>query len=389
MVIEKYKRIVIKVGSALLVEAAAGAGNADKAPSSKNPKQDMVRKKWLVTLVKDIADLKNKGQEVLVVSSGATALGRALLNIEKTTGEELETKQAASAIGQIALMATWREMFASHDILVAQILLTPQDTEERHRHVNGRATIDNLLSRGVVPIINENDSVATDELKYGDNDRLSARVASMVSADLLVLLSDVDGLYDTNPKTNKLAKHIARVEEINDSILQLADTTHDQRGTGGMVTKLQAGKIANGAGIDMLIASGIDDHPLKRLSEGQGRATIFVSQVSALVARKKWIKGLLNHEAEMVIDDGALLAIKAGKSLLPAGVRSLSHKKDFEKGAAILIKNMNGQRLGVGLINHDSDDAVKMVGKKSAEIKKIFPSAMKIELIDRDNLVLD
>lgn len=372
-----YKKVIIKIGSALLV--------ADKP----NGGGDAVKRQWLATLVDDIAAMKKNGQAVVLVSSGATALGRALLKIDKTAGEELETKQAASAIGQIALMAAWREAFAKHNLLVAQILLTPQDTEERHRHLNGRATINELLARGVIPIVNENDSVATDELKYGDNDRLSARVASMVSADALVLLSDVDGLYDKNPKIHKDAKHIDQVAEVTEDIMALASNTNDSRGTGGMVTKLQAGKIANSAGVDMIIASGLADHPLRQLLAGAARATIFTTRVSALAARKKWIAGLLNHEGEMVIDDGALAAVKSGKSLLPAGVRQLTAKNYFEKGAAILIKNINGQRVGVGLINHDRDDALQMIGKQSGEIKKLFAAPMKVELIDRDNLILD
>ena len=379
----RYKKVIIKIGSALLV--AGGSGMADDGDN----RGDVVKRKWLATLVDDIAAMRKNGHEVVLVSSGATALGRALLNIDKTAGEELETKQAASAIGQIALMAAWRDAFAKHDILVAQILLTPQDTEERHRHLNGRATINGLLSRGVIPIVNENDSVATDELKYGDNDRLSARVASMVSADLLVLLSDVDGLYDKNPKIDKNAKHIDSVAEVTDSIMDLASNTNDSRATGGMITKLQAGKIANGAGVDMIIASGIFEHPLQQLLSGQAKATIFTSRVSTMAARKKWIAGLLNHEGEMVIDDGALTAVRAGKSLLPAGVRQLVAENYFEKGAAILIKNAKGQRVGVGPINHDRDDAIKMIGKQSGEIKKIFATAMKVELIDRDNFILD
>ncbi|MGI9460969.1 MAG: glutamate 5-kinase [Alphaproteobacteria bacterium] len=375
-----YKKIIVKVGSALLVA------------NDEQNHQGGIRHAWLETLAADIADMKKKGHRVVVVSSGASPLGRMLVRQSaklESTAESLEMKQAVSAIGQIPLMAAWRDAFAKHQLLVAQILLTQQDTEERHRHLNGRATIENLLSLGVIPIINENDSVATDELKYGDNDRLSARVGSMISADLLILLSDVDGLYDKNPKINKNAKHIDKVDNITESIMNLARTSHDVRGTGGMITKLLAGKIANGAGMDMIITAGLLDYPLQKCLANEVASTIFFSRVSAMTARKKWIAGLLSHEGEMVIDDGALKALQAGKSLLSAGVQIIQTKSGFEKGAAILIKNLKNQRVGVGLINHDSVDAIKMVGKKSSEIKKNFDRLMKTELIDRDNLVLD
>ena len=300
----KARRIVIKVGSALLVDQKTGTLKAT----------------WLSSLVDDIADLRVKGAEIILVSSGAIALGRRTLGLPK--GKlALPQSQAAAAVGQIALAQAWSESLRTRNIVAAQVLVTLNDTEERRRYLNARATLSTLLEQGAVPVINENDTVATSEIRYGDNDRLGARVASMMSADCLVLLSDIDGLYSA-PPDQKGATFIEEVRDITPEIEAMAGKPISGVGSGGMITKIEAAKIALGAGCNMVIASGHVEHPLKRISDGE-RVTWFVAQQSPLQSRKRWIAGTLQPVGRVVVDDGARAALLKGKSLLPAGVREV------------------------------------------------------------------
>ena len=300
--LEKARRIVIKVGSALLVDEKSGT----------------IKASWLSSLVDDIADLRVKGVEVILVSSGAIALGRRSLGLAK--GKlDLPQKQAAAAVGQIALAQAWSEMLRTRNIVAAQVLVTLNDTEERRRYLNGRATLTTLLTQGAVPVINENDTVATTEIRYGDNDRLAARVASMMAADCLVLLSDIDGLYSA-PPNQKGATFIPEGKAITPEIEAMAGKPVSGVGSGGMITKIDAAKIALGAGCNMVIASGHVDHPLRRIREGE-RVTWFVAEATPLLARKRWIAGTLQPVGRLTIDDGARAALLKGKSLLPAGVK--------------------------------------------------------------------
>ncbi len=356
----QYKRIVIKIGSALLVM------NEDSA----------VRTSWLAEITENIAKLRQSGHEIVIVSSGAMALGRRMINIRKTPKETTQLKQAVAAIGQIQLMKHFQEYFAKHDCMTAQILLTPQDTEERVRHLNARNTINQLLKLGVIPIINENDSVATEEIRYGDNDRLSARVASMISADLLILLSDIDGLYTKNPKIHTDAELIKNIRQIDKTILSFAGGNIDERSTGGMITKLHAAQIAMNSGVNMIIANGNLPSPL--LSIWNRPHSVFHANSTPKLARKKWLAGLLNPDAIIVIDDGAITALKSGKSLLPAGCLQIIG--NFESGSVLLVQDQQANRIAIGLASHDGLVIAPFLGKKSP----LTPP----ELIHRDNLAL-
>src|ERR1700689_202083 len=316
-----FRRIVVKVGSSLLVDAQAGR----------------LKEAWLESLIADLAALHGAGAEklrdVLVVSSGAIALGRVVLKLP--AGQlELEDSQAAAAVGQIALARTWSEALSRHGIIAGQVLVTLGDTEERRRYLNARSTIDRLLEWRSIPVINENDTVATNEIRYGDNDRLAARVATMMSADLLVLLSDVDGLYDAPPDTNAAARHIACVPRITPEIEAMAGAAGSELSRGGMQTKIEAARIATNAGTHMIIASGGIDHPLRAIAEG-ARCTWFLTAANPVTARKKWIAGALEPKGTLAIDDGAVAALRGGKSLLPAGV--LSVDGGFTAGDAVVI----------------------------------------------------
>ncbi|WP_374331785.1 glutamate 5-kinase, partial [Aestuariivirga sp.] len=302
--LEQARRIVVKIGSALLVDAKTGT----------------IKASWLSSLIDDLADQRVKGAEIIIVSSGAIALGRRTLGLPKGT-LRLEQKQAAAAVGQIALAQAWTEALRTRNMVAAQVLVTLTDTEERRRYLNARATLSTLLEQGAVPVINENDTVATSEIRYGDNDRLAARVASMMSADCLVLLSDIDGLY-TAPPNQKGATFLPVVEEITPEIEAMAGKPVSGVGSGGMITKIEAGKIALGAGCNMVIASGHEMHPLKRIRDG-ARCTWFVANASALQSRKRWIAGTLQPIGHLVVDEGAAEALAKGKSLLPAGVRKV------------------------------------------------------------------
>jgi len=363
-----FRRIVVKVGSSLLVDAGAGK----------------LKEAWLASLAADIAKLHKDKRDVLVVSSGAIALGRAVLKLPKGP-LKLEDSQAAAAVGQIALARTWTEVLGKHGIVAGQVLVTLGDTEERTRYLNARSTIGKLLEWRSVPVINENDTVATTEIRYGDNDRLAARVATMTSADLLVLLSDVDGLYDAPPAKNAKAKHIAIVPRITREIEAMAGDAASGDARGGMRTKIEAGKIATTAGVHMVIASGHVDHPLSAIAAG-GRASWFLTPANPVTARKKWIAGSLEPKGTLTIDAGAIAALRRGKSLLAAGVVRVDG--EFERGEAVIIRGPDGAEVGRGLVAYDAEEAGKILRKSSNEIMLILGPTGGAEMIHRDDLVL-
>jgi glutamate 5-kinase len=362
-----FRRIVVKVGSSLLVDAAAGR----------------VREAWLASLAADIAALHGEGRDILVVSSGAIALGRSVLKLPAAL--KLEDSQAAAAVGQIALARTWAEVLGAHGIGTGQILLTLGDTEERRRYLNARSTIDKLLEFRAVPVINENDTVATSEIRYGDNDRLAARVATMASADLLVLLSDVGGLYDAPPGENPHAKLIPLVPRITAEIEAMAGDAGSQLSRGGMRTKIEAGKIATTAGTHMVIASGHIENPLRSIADGDP-CTWFLTPANPVTARKKWIAGSLEPRGTLTVDAGAVAALRRGKSLLPAGVTRVDGA--FSRGDAVVVRGPDGAEIGRGLIAYDAEDAMKIRGKSSGDILLILGFAGRAEMIHRDDLVL-
>jgi glutamate 5-kinase len=361
-----YRRIVIKIGSSLLVE------------------RGKLRHGWLDGLAHDIADVASDGRDVLVVSSGAIALGRGVLGLN-SGALRLEESQAAAAVGQIALARAWSEVLGHVGLTAGQILLTPSDTEERRRYLNARSTIATLLEWRSVPVINENDTVATNEIRYGDNDRLAARVATMASADLLVLLSDIDGLYDAPPAANKSANHIPLVPRITAEIEAMAGEAASDHARGGMRTKIEAGKIANAAGATMIIASGHADHPLRRVATGE-KCTRFLAPTNPVTARKRWISGTLEIRGAVVVDSGAVSALRAGKSLLPAGVKSVEGR--FQRGDAVRIVATDGHEIGRGIVAYDMADAERIAGRNSREIETILGFAGRAEMIHRDDMAL-
>lgn len=360
-------RIVVKIGSALLVDMQSGK----------------LRDDWLGSLASDLATLKAGGTDITIVSSGAIALGRRVLGF-KQTRLKLEESQAAAAVGQVALARAWQQALASHHMIAAQVLLTLNDTEERRRYLNARSTITALLARGAVPVINENDTVATSEIRYGDNDRLAARVASMISADCLILLSDVDGLYTKSPDEED-AEHIGLVTDITPAISAMAGQSSTDVGTGGMETKVKAARIAMDAGAAMVIASGRVTNPLQQVIDG-ARCTWFKPVASPTAARKRWIAGTLDPLGRLRVDDGASKALGRGRSLLPAGVVSVEGR--FAKGDAVAIINSANEEIARGLVAYDVDEASKIAGRKSAEIEGILGYRGRDELIHRDDLVL-
>ena len=361
------RRITVKIGSALLVDAKTGA----------------IKASWLSSLIDDLADARVRGAEIIVVSSGAIALGRRTLGLPK--GKlKLEHSQAAAAVGQIALAQAWSEALRTRNIVAAQVLVTLRDTEERRRYLNARATLSTLLEQGAVPVINENDTVATSEIRYGDNDRLAARVASMMSSDCLVLLSDIDGLY-TAPPNQKDAAFVPLVNDITPEIEAMAGKPVSGVGSGGMITKIEAGKIALGAGCNMVIASGHEMHPLRRILDGE-RCTWFVAAASALQSRKRWIAGTLQPIGHLVVDEGAAAALSRGKSLLPAGVKKV--EGSFTRGDTVSIVSLIGREIARGLVAYDANDAARIAGMKSGDIEKVLGFRGRDELIHRDDLVL-
>ena len=363
-----FRRIVVKVGSSLLVDAQAGR----------------LKEAWLESLIADLAVLHGGKRDLLVVSSGAIALGRTVLKLPPGR-LELEDSQAAAAVGQIALARTWTEALSRRGITAGQVLVTLGDTEERRRYLNARATIDRLLQWRAVPVINENDTVATTEIRYGDNDRLAARVATMVSADVLVLLSDVDGLYDAPPATVASARHIPLVERITPEIEAMAGSAGSDLSRGGMQTKIEAGKIATGAGTHMVIASGLVQHPLDAISKG-ARCTWFLTGANPVTARKKWIAGSLEPKGTFGIDAGAVAALRRGNSLLPVGVVKV--EGEFARGDAVVIRGPDGAEIGRGLSAFDAEDAQKIRGRASADIDSILGFSGRAEMIHRDDLVV-
>jgi glutamate 5-kinase len=366
--LDRFNRIVVKVGSSLLVDPIKGA----------------LRKDWLNALVEDLAALHRRGADVLVVSSGAIALGRTVAGLPKRA-LRLEDSQAAAAIGQIALARAWAEALAAHGVTAGQILVTLQDTEERRRYLNARATIARLLSMRAAPVINENDTVATNEIRYGDNDRLAARVAAMASADLLILLSDIDGLYDAPPGENPNAKLIPIVPRITPEIEAMAGGAASELSRGGMRTKIEAARIAVGAGVHMTIANGKVKHPIARIAGG-GPCSWFLTPSNPVAARKIWIGGSLELKGAVYLDAGAVRALRDGKSLLPAGVTRIEGA--FSRGDCVAIRDAEGAEIGRGLIAYDSAHALDIKGRNSRDIEAILGMPGRAEMIHRDDMAL-
>jgi glutamate 5-kinase len=362
------RRIVVKIGSALLVDRASGRLDAP----------------WFEDLVADIARLRKRGQDVLVVSSGAIALGRRHLGL-RDGALRLDESQAAAAAGQIRLAHAWQEALGRHDIPVAQVLLTLGDTEQRRRYLNARGTLETLLALGAVPVINENDTVATEEIRYGDNDRLAARVAQMISADCLLLLSDTDGLHTADPTRDPDARLVAEVHAVTPEIEAMAGETATAFGKGGMITKVAAGRIALAAGCHMAIASGRLRHPVRAVEEG-GRCTWFVAAASPVSVRKQWIAGSLQPRGEITVDAGAAAALASGKSLLPAGVLRITG--EFERGDAVLVRDAEGRALAHGLAAYGAADARRIIGLKSHEIVAVLGFRGREELVHRNDLAM-
>jgi glutamate 5-kinase len=361
-----YRRIVVKIGSSLLVE------------------RGQLKRVWLDALVDDVAGLAARGADVLLVSSGAIALGRGVLGLP-SSALKLEESQAAAAVGQIALSRAYAEALGRHGLTAGQILLTLGDTEERRRYLNARATIKTLLARRAVPVINENDTVATSEIRYGDNDRLAARVATMMAADLLVLLSDIDGLYTAPPAEDPEARLIPVVDVITPDIEARAGAAGSALSRGGMKTKIEAGKMATAAGIAMVIASGKVMNPLAAV-DGGGRHTLFRPLANPVTARKAWIGGHLEPRGAIVVDDGAVRALKGGRSLLPAGVVRVEGR--FARGDAVSVMDAAGREIARGLVAYDADHAERICGRNSREIAEIVGYEGRAEMIHRDDLVL-
>lgn len=361
------KRIVIKIGSLLLANAESGD----------------IWRDWLASLATDIAALKDRGIDVIVVSSGAITLGRNVLKLHHND-LRLEEKQAAAACGQIRLIEAWQAAFKAHEISVAQILITTEDTENRRRYLNARATLSTLLEAGIVPIINENDSITTKEIRYGDNDRLAAHVAAVAGADTLLLLSDIDGLYNADPRQNNEAEFIPVINQITAQIQAMAGDASDHFSSGGMKTKVQAAQIATSAGCHMAVVKGTGNHPIQALLDG-GRCSWFMARQTPLNARKHWIANAIQHRGSVTVDAGAAKALSAGKSLLPAGVIAIDGT--FDLGDAVDIKQSDGTIIGAGLIAYPYHEAKQIMGKRSDEIKTVLGYKRRDALIHRDDLV--
>jgi len=365
--LKRYKRITVKIGSALLVDRATG-----------------LKRDWLASLVDDIAALAEGGADVLVVSSGAIALGRTILGLGKRA-LKLEESQAAAAVGQIALAGAWSEELGRKGLKSGQILLTLGDTEERRRYLNARATIGTLLKMKAVPIINENDTVATSEIRYGDNDRLAARVATMMGGDLLVLLSDIDGLYTAPPAFDPNARFLPIVERITPEIEAMAGAAASELSRGGMRTKLDAGKIATSAGTAMIITSGARQNPLTAIERGE-RFTLFAPSRTPVSGYKSWIAGQLEPAGRLTVDVGAVRALMSGKSLLPAGVKRVSGR--FSRGDTVAVLTPEGHEIARGLVAYDAADAIRIAGLKSGEIDAVLGYQARSAMVHRDDLVV-
>jgi glutamate 5-kinase len=367
--LEQARRLVIKMGSALLVDETAGA----------------IQHARLAGLAEDVVQLRSAGVEVMIVTSGAIAVGRRHLGFPAGP-LKLEEKQAAAACGQVRLAHAYQEALAAHQVTAAQILLTIDDTEERRRYLNARNTINTLLTASAVPIINENDTVATAEIRFGDNDRLAARVAAMMSADTLLLLSTIDGMYSADPSRDSAAEWIPRVDAITPEIEAAAGAAGSADASGGMLTKLAAARIAMAAGCHMVIARGDVDRPVAALKAG-ARCTWFVSKATPRAARKQWIAASLQPRGTLTIDAGAEAALAAGRSLLPAGVGAV--EGDFERGEAVTVKGTAGSLVGRGLSAYSAADARRIIGHKTGEIERILGYRGRDAIIHRDDLVLE
>jgi len=368
LILKQMNRVVIKIGSALLVDEQSG----------------QIRSDWLTSIAHDIAALKADGKDLILVSSGSIALGRKILGLDMS--KKLVENQAAAAIGQIELAATFREKLNECDIAVAQILLTYSNTENRGQYLNARGTINRLLKLDVVPVINENDTVATDEVRFGDNDRLAARVSTMCEAALLFLLSDIDGLYNADPKNNTNAKFIDHVEEITADIENMAgEPISTGFGSGGMITKIAAASIAITSGCHMVILNGTVINPIKRYIEN-GHGTWFKASTTTMASKKKWIAGALSPVGTLIIDDGAIKALKSGKSLLPAGVTKVLGK--FHRGDTVKVTGKDDIEIARGLVAYSSKDAKKIIGVKSSKIEEILGYGGREELIHRSDMVM-
>ena len=367
LVLSEYHRLVVKVGSSLLVD-----------------EQGQLNRDWLEMLADDVAVLARDGHDVLIVSSGAIAIGSSVLGINKRRAR-LEDLQAAAAAGQIQLVHMYQEALGRHSIVAAQVLMTPDDTEDRRRFLNARRTFGKLLERSVVPIINENDTVATEEIRYGDNDRLAARIAQLVMADALVLLSDVDGMYSADPGSNPDAVHIPEVNSITSDTLAMAGETRSDVGTGGMATKVQAARIATRAGCATIIASGVISHPLQALKDG-GRCTVLHASGTPAAARKQWLAGVLKVSGELQLDDGAVQALRTGNSLLPVGVTAVAG--DFRRGDVVMLKDASGVEIGRGLAEYSGSEALRLAGCQSGQIEDALGYRGRSVMVHRDDLVL-
>jgi glutamate 5-kinase len=366
MYLKDSKIIVIKVGSSLLIDD-------DKK----------IRKKWLSDFAKDIKELLKKNRKIIIVSSGAIAMGCKKLNITKKT-LKLDKSQAVASIGQIELMNLFSKTFVKFKINISQILLTLEDTEQRRRALNAKRTFDNLFQLGFIPIVNENDSIATSEIEYGDNDRLASRVAQISGADSLILLSDVDGLYTQNPKIYKSAKLLKEIKDIDKNIEKIATKSISEHGTGGMKTKIDAAKICQLSGCQMVIANGLLNRPIKRIID-KNNCTWFLPKISKLDARKKWIISSISPKGELVIDDGAKKALSNGKSLLAAGIKKVYGK--FKKGDHIKVLDKQNLECARGLSSFSSDEILKILGHHSKEIEKLLGYVAKSEVIHKDDMV--
>lgn len=363
------RRIVVKVGSALVVSRETGA----------------LRATWLHALADDLADLVRSGRQVILVSSGAIALGRQVLGFG-TRALDLEESQAAAAAGQISLAHAYQSIFQQRGLTAAQVLLTLTDTEQRRRYLNARNTMEALLRHGALPVVNENDTVATTEIRYGDNDRLSARVATMMTADCLILLSDIDGLYTAPPSLNPQAERLAVVRQVTPAVHAMARGADNPTSHGGMTTKLDAAEIVMASGTHMVIASGQPLHPLRALSDG-ANATWFLADGDPVTARKRWIAGQLQPAGTLTIDAGAERALRTGKSLLPAGVTAVSGS--FERGDAVRICDPVGVEIGRGLVAYTNADAERLIGRQTAEIAEILGYTGRNALVHRDDMVIN
>ena len=366
MYLKNSKIIVIKIGSSLLVD--------------KNKK---IRKKWLSSFARDIKELKDRNKNVVIVSSGAIALGCKKMNYNKKN-IKLDKSQAIASIGQIELMNLFSHTFAKYKLNISQILLTLEDTEERRRSLNAKRTFENLFELDFIPIVNENDTIATTEIKYGDNDRLASRVTQITNADTLILLSDVDGLYTKNPKIFKYAKLIKKVKNLNKDLKHIYIRGVNEYGSGGMQTKIEAAKICQLSGSTMAIANGLYSNPIKKIIENNN-CTWFIPKVTKLDARKKWIISSIAPKGAIIIDDGAKKALKLGKSLLAAGIRKVLGK--FNKGDHIKVLDKKNNECARGLSSFTSDEVIKIMGHHSKEIEKLLGYVSKSEVIHKDDMV--